>query len=71
MSEGKYITVGGNGIGLCGAIFIVFLVLKLVGAIGWSWWWVTAPLWIPTVAVLGILIIVVIIAALVLLLKKL
>ena len=27
-------------------LFIVFLVLKLVGVISWSWWWVTAPLWI-------------------------
>ena len=27
------------------ACFIVFLVLKLVGVIDWSWWWVTAPLW--------------------------
>jgi hypothetical protein len=30
-------------------VFTVFLVLKLTG-IGyvaqWSWWWVTAPLWI-------------------------
>lgn len=29
--------------------FIVFLVLKLTGVIGWSWWWVTSPLWIPYV----------------------
>jgi len=28
-------------------VFIVFLILKLTGAIGWSWWWVTAPIWIP------------------------
>lgn len=31
-------------------LFLVFLVLKLTGVIGWSWWWVTAPLW----ATLGI-----------------
>lgn len=37
----------GGGIGLGGAVFIVFLVLKLTGNIDWSWWWVTAPLWIP------------------------
>jgi len=36
-----------GGIGLGGAVFIVFLVLKLTGLITWSWWWVTAPLWIP------------------------
>lgn len=34
-----------DGIGLFGAMFIVFLVLKLTGFIDWSWWWVTAPLW--------------------------
>ncbi len=26
-------------------LFILFLVLKLVGVIAWSWVWVTAPLW--------------------------
>lgn len=36
-----------SGIGLSGAVFIVFLVLKLTGTIDWSWWWVTCPLWIP------------------------
>lgn len=28
-------------------LFIVFMILKLTGTITWSWWWVTAPLWIP------------------------
>lgn len=27
-------------------LFVVFLVLKLCNVIDWSWWWVTAPLWI-------------------------
>ena len=31
----------------CGVLFIVFLVLKLTHVIDWSWWWITAPLWIP------------------------
>jgi hypothetical protein len=35
-----------SGIGLFGATFLVFLVLKLTGYITWSWWWITAPLWI-------------------------
>ena len=31
------------------ALFIVLLVLKLTGYITWSWWLVTAPLWlVPT-----------------------
>lgn len=37
-----------SGIGLAGAVFIVFLVLKLVKVqpvADWSWWWVTCPLW--------------------------
>lgn len=36
-----------GGIGLGTILFIVFLILKLCGVISWSWWWVTAPLWIP------------------------
>lgn len=38
-----------SGIGFSGVLFVVFLVLKLCGIISWSWWWVTAPLWIPIV----------------------
>jgi len=34
-----------GGIGLLGATFLVFLILKLCKVIDWSWWWVTAPLW--------------------------
>lgn len=35
-----------SGISLSTALFITFLVLKLCNVITWSWWWVTAPLWI-------------------------
>ena len=52
MSDNKQ--SGGGGIGLLGVLFIVFLVLKLCGVIDWSWWWVTAPLWIPFSIVLAI-----------------
>ncbi len=38
---------GSNGIGLCGILLVVFIILKLVGTIDWSWWWVLGPLWIP------------------------
>lgn len=34
----------GGGIGLCGVIFIVLLILKLFGVISISWWWVFSPL---------------------------
>jgi len=33
-----------------GMLFVAFLVLKLAGAVSWSWWLVTAPLWVPVVA---------------------
>lgn len=35
-----------GGIGFTGLLTIVFIVLKLVGTIVWSWWWVLSPLWI-------------------------
>lgn len=35
------------GVVLNGLLFITFLVLKLTQVIDWSWWWVTAPLWMP------------------------
>ena len=34
----------GSGIGLCNVIFIVLLILKLIGVINISWWWVFSPL---------------------------
>jgi len=30
-------------------LFVVFLILKLCNIIAWSWWWVTAPLWIGVI----------------------
>lgn len=53
-----------GGIGFCGALFLVFLTLKLVGVsvvAEWSWWWVCAPLWLPLAIVLLILLVVFII----------
>jgi hypothetical protein len=31
---------------------VVFITLKLLDKIDWSWWWVLAPTWIP--AALGL-----------------
>ena len=25
---------------------LIFIVLKLLGAIDWSWWWVLSPVWL-------------------------
>lgn len=38
-----------NGVSFSSILFLVFLVLKLTNVIDWSWWWVTAPLWIPII----------------------
>jgi hypothetical protein len=35
-----------GGVGFVGLLTIVFIVLKLVGKIDWSWGWVLSPLWI-------------------------
>jgi len=45
-----------GGIGLAGALAIVFITLKLVDVIDWSWWWVLSPIWIPWGIVLAILV---------------
>jgi hypothetical protein len=50
---------GGNnyGIDFCGLLTIVFIVLKLIGYISWSWIWVLSPLWISwLIAILLIII---------------
>ena len=36
-------------------MFLVFLVLKLCHVIQWSWWWVTAPIWIPLLIIISII----------------
>ena len=52
MSDQKVVQKG--GVGICGWMFLIFLTLKLTGYIAWSWWWVTAPLWMPITIVVGI-----------------
>lgn len=39
------------GEGFPGLLTIAFIVLKLTGAIAWSWWWVLSPLWIVFVVI--------------------
>jgi hypothetical protein len=44
-----------GGIGVCGALGVAFVVLKLCAVIDWSWLWVLAPLWIPPVVAVVVL----------------
>ncbi len=39
-------TSSSNGIGFTGLLTVLFVTLKLIGKIDWSWWWVLSPLWI-------------------------
>lgn len=45
-----------GGIGFTGLLTIVFIVLKLLKVINWSWLWVLSPLWI-TIALVIMLVI--------------
>lgn len=42
MKETRRIDVNFSWLGLLG---VVFVTLKLIGIINWSWWWVTLPFW--------------------------
>jgi len=44
--------------GICETLGVIFIVLKLLGVISWSWWAVTCPIW----GILLVYIIVVIVA---------
>ena len=50
-----------SGIGICGVLTIVFVVLKLVGVINWSWLLVLCPLWIDILLTVIVLVIITII----------
>lgn len=41
-----------GGVGFAGLLTIVFITLKLLGKITWSWWWVLSPIWISFIVAL-------------------
>jgi hypothetical protein len=51
------------GVGFPGLLAVAFIVLKLCGVIGWSWWWVLAPLWAPLVVVVLLAFLIVVVKA--------
>lgn len=52
MNEGKRVY---GGVGFTGLLTIVFIVLKLLGVIQWSWIWVLSPIWINIIIVIVLL----------------
>ncbi|MDY8046547.1 hypothetical protein UY416_09600 [Paenibacillus polymyxa] len=55
-------TAHSGGVGFFGLLGILFIALKLIGVINWSWWLVTLPLW-GGIAVVVILVLIVYAAA--------
>lgn len=35
---------------------VLFIALKLIGVISWSWWWVLSPIWISLIVAVLVLI---------------
>ena len=60
MSKEQSVSYSG-GIGFTGLLTIVFVILKLLGKIDWSWWWVLSPLWISFLLVMVFFVIILII----------
>ena len=60
MSKEQSVSYSG-GIGFTGLLTIVFVILKLLGKINWSWWWVLSPLWISFLLVMVFFVILLII----------
>ena len=55
MAENSGNNNSSGGIGFFGLLTIVFITLKLCKVIDWSWWWVLAPILIPTGLMLCVL----------------
>lgn len=49
------------GLSFSEVLLVIFIVLKILNLINWSWFWVLSPLWIPLVIFFILLIILLII----------
>lgn len=70
MSESNTSSSSSGGIGFVGLLTLVFITLKLLGKIDWSWWWVLSPLWISAGIGISVLVIIGLIVLAVFLVKK-
>jgi hypothetical protein len=50
MSDNTKIIYG--GINFFEALALIFITLKLIGQLDWNWWQVLAPLWLPALGVI-------------------
>ena len=49
MSKNNNSNSSSGGIGFVGLLQILFIALKLLGVIDWSWLWVLSPIWISCI----------------------
>jgi len=48
----------------CLGIALIFTILRLTGAVKWSWLWVLAPIWVPLITGLIFIIIIILVVIL-------
>jgi hypothetical protein len=46
-----------NGLKFPQILTLIFITLKLLGKITWSWWWVLSPMWLPVAVILGLFVV--------------
>ena len=51
-----------GGIGFLSALTILFIALKLLDKIDWSWWWVLSPIWVVPLLIAVILLVLLVVA---------
>ena len=51
----------GSTTGFLSLLTVLLIGLKLTGHIGWSWWWVLAPIWVPFFVFLLVLVLIILI----------
>ena len=68
MSETKYDTSGGTT--FVSMLTVAFIVLKILGKITWSWWWVLSPMWLSFAFALAVLLVVSIVYGIILIVSK-
>ena len=62
MNKDSSVSVAGGSV-FPSLLAVLFIGLKLLKVIDWSWWWVLSPIWIPLILTVLIVLIAIIIAA--------
>ena len=61
-SSGNNTTVVRGGITLFNVLGVVFIVLKIMNIINWSWWFVLMPLYLSPLIIIVVLLLILLIA---------